>query len=184
MLALFALTALATEPPAPPSPVAAQMHAPFALITQARAALEKGDLTQARGHAQALVDLAPPEGLTDPWRPYMAELKSDAASLAAATSPDAAARQVAAIAITCAACHQAKGGGPAIPAADTLDVSTDASKRDVGTDLLWLSLITGSADAWKRGTALLEQPDAPAWGLIAADDDAARADAFATLLTP
>lgn len=172
---LFAVAA------ATPSDVPTVMHTQFALVMQGRAAVAKGDLPAAREAGRQLVELEPPEGLTDPWRPYVAELKADAAGLAAADSLDIAATEVATLALSCASCHQAKGGGPALPDPTTLDLS-DGSRRDVGLDLLWLSLLTGSGEAWDRGVAALEEADAPPWSLVSAEGDEARARAFAKLL--
>jgi len=184
MIALWMMVAGATEPaPAEPVSLPMQMHERFALVTHARMAVQQSDLASARAKAEELVALEPPDGLTDPWRPYVVELKSDAARLAAAGTLTVAAEQVSAIAITCAECHMQKGGGPQVPTAEEVDLAGD-SRRPAGLDLLWLSLITGDDGAWSRGATALASEEKPEWPLVEATTPDARARAFASLLAP
>jgi len=184
VIGLLLSLAAATEPvPDEPLSLPMQMHQRFGLVTHARMAVQQGDLTTARAKAEQLVALEPPAGLTDPWRPYVVELKADAAKLGAASTLTVASEQVAAIAITCAECHRAKGGGPQVPPADAIDLSGDG-RRPAGLDLLWLSLITGDDDAWTRGAAALAGEEKPDWPLVEATTPDDRAKAFAKLLAP
>jgi cytochrome c553 len=152
------------------------MHERFALVTAARRALQADDLTAAKAHATSIVELPMPEGVVEPWRPFAAELRSDAALLAQATDRHDAARRVAAVAISCASCHQARGGGPARPESAQLD------DRQAGLELLWWSLLTGSDDGWQAGVQRLSGPEQPPWALVEASDEQARAEAFANWL--
>jgi mono/diheme cytochrome c family protein len=175
IMALWSALAFASPDSPAEFSVPAQMHVHFALVSQARMAVEKGDLVAAKARAAELVALQAPTGITEPWKPFVVELKADAAALGESKTLGEAGRRVAAIAITCAECHTQKGGGPQVlPAAPDEKLSASA-----GRDMLWLALITRSDDAWRRGAAA--QSDK---GLVEATTPDARALAFATLMVP
>ena len=50
--------------------------------------------------------------------------------------------------------------------------------------MMWLSLITGNGDAWRRGAEAQGTENAPAWRLLEAQTPDARAEAFGTLMVP
>ena len=157
------------EPELPTEVLTTEMHDRFWILTDARNALQKGELSQVQQFAADLVQLAPPS-TPDAWRPWIVDVKANAALLTRTEDPRRAALLLSEIAASCGACHASVGGGPSVPTKDELDDTLS------GLDLLWLSLLTESDDAWRMGIELLKLPDGAE---VAAPD---RAAAFAKIL--
>lgn len=165
----------ATSGPAAPidAPLTAEMHARFAVLTQARNAVQGGDLEAARQHGENLLSFPAPTGFpTNPWRPYLVEVRTRAEALAQAPTLDDAGLAVARVAVSCGGCHASVGGGPAVPREDEVDVVASS-----GMDLLWLGLLTSSDETWLMGAGVVGDPD-----LLHKPPGEARAAAFAERL--
>lgn len=168
------------QPVHTPDAIAGEMHVHFALLTAARQAVQRGDLEAAKARGSDIVQLDPPTGLNPPWRPFVAEMKADAAKLADATALREAAMAVSGIAISCAGCHTAMQGGPTPPDRDALE---GQAGRDTGLGVLWIALLSESDEAWALGAEMLGA-DAPPYSLLDASTAEERARVFSVLLTP
>jgi len=155
------------------TPLVSEMHERFAVLSAARDAVRAGDLAGAQAHGQALMSLQPPTGLPmQPWRPWVVEVRANAADLAASKSLYDAGLAVSRLAASCGGCHVAVEGGPAVPQRDALE------GRD-GMELLWIGLLTESDSAWMLGAEMVGTKR-----LLQTPPGDARARAFARFITP
>jgi cytochrome c553 len=176
MLTLLTL-ALGTAQAEPPPPVASEMHERFAVLTDLRDHLIQGRLQPARDAARTLVDLEPPQGLPEPWRPWIAQVKAEAAKVAEARDHATAAEGVGRIAVACSDCHAEQHGGPGLAHMSDLPPQKWSEGQNMplhkwSLDWMWLGLIGPSDEAWDRGAGELDkQPlvpkyeDAPPGGM-------------------
>lgn len=155
-------------PAAPPlaPPLVSEMHTRFEILTTTRDAVIQGKLADA---TQAIAPLAaqnPAEPFPDAWRPRVIAVEAAALQVAEARDLASAAGGVAKVAVVCAECHTATGGGPAvtetdIPAQKWLPGQNMPLHR-WSVDWMWLGLLADSDDAWLRGAKELDNmPLAP-----------------------
>ena len=163
MILLVCLAAQAEPLP----PVAAEMHERFSVLTTMRDHVVQGRLEPTREEARRLVDMPPPQGLPEPWRPWLAQLHAEAAGVAAARDLAGAAQGVAKIALACGDCHSAMESGPGLRGASDIppqkwDEGQNMSLHEWAISWMWLGLIRGDDAAWSRGASELDrQPLVP-----------------------
>jgi cytochrome c553 len=154
-LALFSVVAMAGDTVAATPPVASEMHTRFELATRARDGVVAGDLDAVRAAGRELADLEPPAGLPEPWRPWVAEVKVKAESLARSADLVKASGHVANLTLACAACHQAMDGGPSLKDGDvpaqTWRPGDNMALHSWSSNWMWLGLITGDEGVWVKG---------------------------------
>jgi cytochrome c553 len=150
----------------PTPPLASEMHSRFLALATARDAIVQGRLAEATTAIRPLAVRDATEPFPAAWRPMV--IAVEAASLRVAEAPDlaAASARVPAVAVACAECHMATGGGPAVT-----DTDVPAQRWVAGqnmplhrwaVDWMWLGLLADSDDAWLRGARELDnQPLAP-----------------------
>ncbi|MFT4627272.1 MAG: hypothetical protein ACI8PZ_005954 [Myxococcota bacterium] len=161
------------------APEAASTHASmqehYALVTVARDAVVRGDLTLAREAGASLAaQEAPPQ--PDGWKPldlegaapHHAALRREAQAVADATNLATAGRAVARAAGACGSCHTAEQTGP-----ERLLVNLPPQEwgeddhmqlHQWASDWMWLGIVSGSDPAWKKGASeLAEAPISPRW---------------------
>ncbi len=159
---LLPAAALAAEP-APPTPeqvpaVHARMAEHYRLVTHARAAVLRGDLDEAHARGEALSRLSP-DGLPESWGAALDVLSQAGRDLAVAPNVPQAADAMARIAIACADCHAATGGGPRLsatsapPPAWTRD--NDMPRHLWASEWIWLGILANDDTAVLRGAEVL-----------------------------
>jgi mono/diheme cytochrome c family protein len=140
------------------SPVPERMATHAELTEAASKAVIHADLEGVAGAARQLAAL-PLEGVAPALRPGLKSLRQAARALEGAPDPRQAALALAELGATCAACHDATRGGPALnlrsvpPAEYAADHAMPRHRWAV--DWLWLGLITPSEEAWQRGAKAL-----------------------------
>lgn len=151
-LATAALAGSKTPSKAKPK-VIAKMHVQLALATQVRDGIIHGDLDAVHSAAAELEALEIKGALPDAWRPMLAETKAAAAGLSTVPDLETASALIGDLALSCASCHAATGGGPKL-----VDLPfqewTEASKMPLhkwSADWMWLGLIADDDGAFRRG---------------------------------
>ena len=166
--------AMIATAPAGPS-ISDTMHERYRLLTEARDAVVRGDLAYAQGWAGQLIEM---EGHDAPrkWRGWLAQLNASAAAVELAPDLSSAATGIGQTAAACGNCHVAEKGGPelgnlgAIPTQEW-DEGQNMSLHRWAMHWMWLGLIKGDTDTWKRGAAALDnRPLAFRFGEGAPDD--------------
>jgi cytochrome c553 len=163
---------------APTPPVTSEMHARYEALAAARDAVILGSLPEA---SVAIGALSASDGAAlpfpDAWRPMDEAVRASAKRVAQARDLPAAADRVAEVALACAACHTATGGGPMtnnpeLPAQAWVEGQNMPLHR-WAVDWMWLGLVADNDEAWLRGARELDdRPLAPRF-----DDPAATAAA-------
>ncbi|MCO4745380.1 MAG: hypothetical protein KC912_11375 [Proteobacteria bacterium] len=151
-LATVALAGSATDGTVKPR-VVTKMHTQFAIATEARDAVIHGDLTAAQAAGAELENFSIKNSLPDQWRPMLAETKAAAAALSTAPDLQTASGLIGDLALSCAGCHAVTGGGPNLQEVPLQEWS-QAAKMPLhkwSADWMWLGLISGEEEAWKRG---------------------------------
>lgn len=164
------------SPPAPPAPepvaatpgmpnawsehlLARPMQKHFASATEAVWYVAVGDLGQMRAQVEELRQQNSYEALDASLRPLADDLKTAASAWSAATDREQAARQSAAVAERCAACHDRSGTIPRLTQ-DELRIPelTEKGEHILAPYLLWVGLLVPSDLAWTVGAELLGLP--------------------------
>lgn len=153
--------AAASAAPSDGADVRTVMEDHFMLTKVARDAVIAGDLAAVRDPLHVLADYAYPSELPESWRGSLLQLRETARKTAEATSLDAAAKGVAAMARVCGDCHlkntgDAELGASSEPLAARSEALQERMERHVlALDRMWIGLTGPSEDAWRDGAAVL-----------------------------
>ncbi|TNE89029.1 MAG: hypothetical protein EP330_12580 [Deltaproteobacteria bacterium] len=184
---LFVLSLLACgsppEPPPPePQPTAAEekskfsaaMQEHYAVATDARNQLIRGDLAGARVTAARMESLAVPD-VPAPWQPHLERVRAATAELADAEDEEAAGQRLAALAKACSDCHAEVGGGPRTDAAaalaDATPPETHMKQHLWVADRMWLGLIATNGELFTSSATFLAESELHPLGKEGAKDD-------------
>lgn len=119
-----------------------------------------GDLERSRDAVLALESHRAIDGMPDAWRPYVVDLKEAASKAGDSWTLDEAGPTVAHVALACAECHKATGGGPRQrhyrPApADGSEFADKMVGHEWAMEQLWLGLMQPNDAAWTAGATAL-----------------------------
>jgi cytochrome c553 len=165
---LLAMGAATDARSAPTPPITGEMHARYLALAAARDAVIAGEVPAA---VEAVGRLTAPEVAGSPfpeaWRPMDEAVRVAARRVTQASDVPVAADRVAEVAVACASCHTATGGGPVVSDADGLPTQAWVPGQNMplhrwAVDWMWLGLVADSDEAWLRGAQELDdRPMAP-----------------------
>ncbi len=158
------------QPPPEPTPVVQEdpgqgesflrvMRLHFALATEARTAVIRGDLPAAQRAGKLLSQMGTPE-VPAGSEPHMVQMKAEARRLAGAQTLLDAGEAIGSLAVTCGKCHQQTTGGPR-PQLDSLEkanapVPEGHMKQHMWClEHMWLGLVGPSPELFTRGAKVL-----------------------------
>lgn len=156
MIWWLAMTSASAGPPA----VTEEMHERYALVTEARDALIRGDLAHARASAGRLVEM---ESVKVPrkWRAWLGGLEQSARRLESAEDITAASAALGDIVAVCGECHAAAKGGPELGRLGEIPAQAWSEGQNMSLHRwamhwMWLGVIKGDDEVWKRGATELD----------------------------
>ncbi|HEY4175455.1 MAG TPA: hypothetical protein VGM90_01425 [Kofleriaceae bacterium] len=142
------------------------MHENYGLVRTIEKRILKGNLKDATELASAIAQ-APAEPALNSFATQAAEVRKRAQELSLATNLDQAARREAALAASCAGCHDAAnvvpdvGVAPAAPPErDTIE--SRMARHAWAADRLWDGIMANDDGAWTAGLDVLAAPT-PVW---------------------
>lgn len=142
-------------------PVAGEMHARFAWLTDARDHVIAGHLEEARAAGAGLLAVESPRRMPRAWRPWIRQMESQAKAIAEAPDLLQAALAVGQAGATCGGCHTDNRGGPSLDGAEGIpdqawEEGMNMPLHKWSVDWMWLGLIAQSDVAWRRGAEELD----------------------------
>lgn len=146
---------------APPPPLTSEMHARFNALTSARDAVIAGKLKDASAAIAPLCSTDPLAPFPATWAPMLRRVEDEAKILKASPDLASASVAVAKVAIACAECHIATGGGPLEATATDIppqkwDEGQNMPLHRWAANWMWLGLIANDSGAWERGATELD----------------------------
>lgn len=163
LLLLLPLAAAGPPEPQPPAPsevpaVHDRMARHYLLTTNIRAAVLRGDVDAAQELGEQLSHLDP-GALPDSWQPALEALAQNGRDLAVASNLEDSAKAMGQLAIACADCHEATGGGPTLSGdAAPPPAWTEDSHMPLhlwGSEWIWLGILANDDTAVRRGAEVL-----------------------------
>jgi len=147
----------------PPPPLASEMHARYTVLTEARDAVVRGQLPEAKAAIAPLAVHDAEAPFPPKWQPWVRQVEAAAKTVVAAPDLAAAATAVARTAVACAGCHMETGSGPSLEGVDmpaqTFGPGQNMALHQWAADWMWVGLLSGDDAAWLRGaTELNNQP--------------------------
>lgn len=146
----------------------------YAVATDARNALIRGDLGGARVTAARMESLAVPD-VPEPWQPHVAKMRSAMADLADAEDEEAAGQKLAALAKACSDCHAEVGGGPRADAKAAREATsppdTHMKQHLWVADRMWLGLIAPDSELFTGSATYLAESELHQLGKEGAVDE-------------
>jgi hypothetical protein len=155
-----------------PAP-AQHMQANFWVAVELRDAVVDGELDKARQLGTWLAEHDLRRTLPAPWAPWVKDMQTSAAEVAAAPDLSSAAQAVGSLGVSCGGCHWNFGvSGPRVPDPDEEDqgfapegpedLTTRMLRHQWAADELWFGLTIPSEQAWKDGAqVLIDSPFEP-----------------------
>ena len=166
MISLLLTVAFAVTPaPAAPDEVPAvhqRMAQHYLIATNARAAVLRGDVDEAKTQGKALADLKA-DGLPETWLPHLEQMSQAGRELSSVPNIPMAGQAMGRIATICSDCHQTLGGGPVLSATaappPAWTEETHMPRHLWASEWIWLGILANNDQAVLRGAAsLAEEP--------------------------